>query len=209
MRKRAAWLSLAASAALLTATMASTPAGAATTWTVQPGGAVTAASGNLTLWDTSKGGAAIECPPSTVHAVLQSGSGLPGTAIGSVTAASFQNCTGPAGLTYTLTAGHLPWQLNVVSYDSSSGTASGTITGVHVILSGPGCAGVVDGTGAGQDDGTIDISYNNKTHNLSWFKTGGNLHFYQVSGCGFFVSGHPAGFAATFSVSPPQAITSP
>jgi hypothetical protein len=40
--------------------------------------------------------------------------------------------------------------------------------------------------------------------------TGGNLHFYSVSGClGLFINGDPVTLSATFTVSPKQAITSP
>ncbi len=40
--------------------------------------------------------------------------------------------------------------------------------------------------------------------------TGGNLHFYSVTGCfGIFNSGNRATFSATFTLSPKQTITSP
>jgi hypothetical protein len=40
--------------------------------------------------------------------------------------------------------------------------------------------------------------------------TGGNLHFYDDTGClGIFDSGDPATLSATYTVTPKQAITSP
>jgi hypothetical protein len=41
-------------------------------------------------------------------------------------------------------------------------------------------------------------------------KTGGNLHIYNVVGCGGLIrNGDAAGFTGTYSLSPPQTITSP
>jgi hypothetical protein len=195
--------------AALAATLAVTAALAATTWTVKPGGTVAATSNQIELKDT-KSGSIITCQVS-VTATLKSGSGLSGNNVGSIPKAGFTKCVGALGITYTLTAGSLPWHLNAGSYDSSTGTTHATITGVHIAIGGglP-CIAILDGTGASRDNGIIGATYKNSTHRLSWSQTGGNLHFYKVQACsGLISSGDPAALIGSFSVSPPQSITSP
>ena len=51
--------------------------------------------------------------PLTARGTLKSGSGLPGSGAGSLHAASFGRCTGPAGPVFTLQAGGLPWHVNL------------------------------------------------------------------------------------------------
>lgn len=209
MSKRSARIPLAALAAALAATLGVTTALAATTWTVKPGGTVAATSMKVDLIDL-KTGSVIGCHAS-VTVNLKSGSGLPGSNLGSISKASFPKCVGALDITYTLTAGHLPWHLNAGFYNSSSGTTHATIAGIHATIGGglP-CIAILDGTGASKDNGTISATYKNGTHLLSWSKTGGTLHFYKVDGCsGLIRSGDPAALAGTLSVNPPQSITSP
>ncbi len=63
------------------------------------------------------------------------------------------------------------------------GTTTGTITDIHITIAGPGCVAGVDGTGAAKDDGQINFRYVNKTRELTFPCSGGNLHYYQVNGC--------------------------
>jgi len=86
--------------------LGATTALAATTWTVRPGGTVTAASKNMVLKDL-KTGSVIGCH-SAIMVALKSGSGLAGSNIGSVSSAGFSKCVGALDITYTLTAQHLP-----------------------------------------------------------------------------------------------------
>jgi len=209
MSRRFARIPLAAPAAAVAAILGVTTALAATTWTVRPGGTVAATSNKIDMEDL-KTGSIIDCHAS-VTVNLKSGSGLPGNNLGLIPKAGFSKCVGALDITYTLTAGHLPWHLNAGSYNSSSGTTHATITGFHAAIGGglP-CIAILDGTGAGKDNGTISATYKNGTHVLAWSKTGGNLHFYKVQGCsGLIRSGDPAALTGTFSVSPPQSITSP
>ncbi len=209
MSKRYTRLYLAAPAAVLITGLGVTTARVATTWTVQPGGTVTAASKNIVLTDL-KTGSVIGCH-SSITVTLKSGSGLAGSNIGSVSSAGFSKCIGALDITYTLTAQHLPWHLNAGSYNSSTRTTHGTIAGVHAVIGGglP-CIAIVDGTEASKDNGIISFTYKNGTHQLAWLKTGGNLHFYKVNGCsGLIDSGDPAALTGMFSVSPPQTIMSP
>jgi hypothetical protein len=206
MHKRITAILLTGSAAALTVGLTATSAVAAT-WTVKPGGAVTAKSGTTTLTDKNTNNK-LTCTSSKAGAKLKSGKGLSGTGIGSINTISFSGCTGPLGLSFTVTPGHLPWKLNAVSY--SSGVTHGTITGIHATLKGSGCSAVVDGTGASANNGKVSATYTNGTHKLKILTTGGNLHIYKVSGClGLINSGDAATFSATYTVSPGQTITSP
>jgi hypothetical protein len=181
----------------------------AATWTVKPGGSVAATSGKATLTDTHSG-VSLSCASSKGAGTVKSGSGLSGTGIGSITSLAFTSCTGPAGLTFTVTNSHFPWSLNAVSFNSTSGVTTGTLTGIHATLTGPSCSAVVDGTGATADNGMVSVTYTNSTGALKVLTTGGNLHIYSVSGCfGLIHSGDPATFSGTYAVSPKQTITSP
>jgi nucleoid-associated protein YgaU len=104
------------------ATSASAAASAAT-WTVTPGGAAAASSGPIRLTDT-KTKRAGTCTSSDVAGKLKAGSGLPGHDIGSVTAATFNTCTGPAHTKFTVAASDLPWQISFATYDAKTGSSA-------------------------------------------------------------------------------------
>jgi hypothetical protein len=198
------------SSAVLAVGMITAPALAANTWTVKPGGAGAGSSSNVALTDTKTGNPLPTTCDAELKITLKSGSGLPGTSVGSVTSAAFSSCLWVLGLMPTMTASHLPWHLNAQSYDSSTGTTTGTITGIHLSITGPSCSTVVDGTSANADDGQINFHYANGTHKLTFPTGSGNLHYYQVSGClGLVASGDPASLTATSTVTPAQTITSP
>lgn len=184
-------------------------ASAATTWTVKPGGAVTATSGLVTLKDITSPNAQT-CQSSEIKATLRSGTGLPGTGIGSISSFTFTKCTGPLDIQYTLKLSHLPFKLNATSYNS--GTTTATIAGIHGKFAGPSCSYVLDGTGATQDNGTLVVSYVNSTHKLTFLTAGGDLHVYNLIGCGGLGEIHNHDhitISATGTVTPPQTITSP
>ena len=81
--------------------LAATNTGITATWTVKPGGAITAKAGKTTLTDKNTG-SQLSCTSSSGKGTVKSGSGLSGTGIGSITALSFNTCTGPLGLTFTV-----------------------------------------------------------------------------------------------------------
>jgi hypothetical protein len=211
MSSRYARILAAGGAAVLAATLTAAPALAAITWTIQPGGAITATSGRITLKDTTIG-TVISCASSTASGTLRSGSGLSGSDAGSLSAVSFVHCTAPGGPNDTLQPGGLPWHVNFALYNAANGVLRGTISHLQIITgSAVGCTFVIDGTGATADDGQVTFRYSDSTGQLTVLATGGNLHFWNVSdGClGLFDSGDPATLSLTFTVSPKQAITSP
>lgn len=196
-------------AAALLATLSATAALAASTWTIRPGGAVAATSGKVVVKDTTTG-ASLACSPSTASGRLNSGSGLPGAGIGSITTAAAYRCPSPS-TSFKLTPHGLPWRLNLTSYDRDTGVARGTISGLQFALSSEvGCSAVLNGTSGTAPDAVVAVSYSDKTGTLTILRAGGTLHWYHVSGClGVVKDGDPATLSATYTLSPKQDITSP
>ena len=196
-RIRAAGITAAAFAAVLA--LGATPAVAAPTWTVTGGGSASATATDFQV--LVSGTSIVSCTSNTLSGTAASGSGLPGTALISFSSTSWSSCT-----TFTVTASGLPWKFNATSYNSSTGTTVGTITGVELNLSGTLCSAYFAGTSA-TTPATLDAKYVNSTHTLT--VTGGNLHVYDVVGCfGLLASGDPATYAAAYQISTLQ-ITSP
>jgi hypothetical protein len=197
-------------AAILGASPGAASAAAAKTWTVRPGGKITATAGKTTLVDTPTG-ATMSCLSSRMSGPLKAGNGLPGAGIGSLTAAVFSQCSaGP--FPATLTAHGLPWQLNLTSYDRSTGVARGTISHLQINAapSFSQCTAVIKGTNGTAPDGVVAVSYTSKTGILKILPMGGNLHWYHVQGCaGIVNNGDAATLSASYTVSPRQVITSP
>lgn len=181
-------------------------ASAARTWTVRPGGAVTATSGKTTLVDVPTG-ATLTCTAS-MSATLKSGGGLPGADIGSITAATYR-CPTPV-FSFKVTARGLPWHLNLTSYNPGTGVARGTISHLRLTFMAPSCSAVINGTSGAAADGFVVITYSSATGKLKFQPAGGNLHWEHVRGCaGVVRSGDPATMSGSYAVAPPQTITSP
>lgn len=140
MRVRIGAVLLAGGAAALTVGLSVTASGAATTttWTVKPGGSVSGVARNVTMTDTATG-SVLTCKTMTAKGTAKPGKGLPGAGIAKITSVTFTSCVGPDSLKFTVTAGHLPWELNAKSYNASTGVTKGTITGAVASLSGNGC----------------------------------------------------------------------
>jgi hypothetical protein len=207
MLKRISALAVAGGTAV--ALMATTPtfATTATTFTVKPGGAVTA-TGSAQVKDT-KTSTIAKCTSLKLKATLKKGSGLAGAKIGSITgpATAFSGCSiGTIGV--TVTAKGFPWHLNATS--SKSGVTHGTITGIDLVATTTGCSATLDGTAAGANNGKVAVTYTNSTGKLKLLPTGGNLHSWAVNGClGLVNNGDPQDSSGTTTVSPKQTITSP
>jgi hypothetical protein len=199
-----------AAAALMIGASVAPALAATTTWTVKPGGNISAKSGTTVLTDT-KTKTVLKCASSSTKATLKKGAKLSGAGIGSITALSFIKCTGPFGLSFTVKSSAStkhPWKLNAVSYNKKTGVTSGTITGIHATLSGTGCSAVVDGSGATKNNGSVKITYTNSSHKLAVQAAGGTLHIYDVKGClGLIGNGQASTFTGTYVVSPKQTFT--
>jgi hypothetical protein len=183
----------------------------ATTWTVRPGGAITATAGKTTLTDTKTGNAVL-CESSRMSGTLKSGEGLPGAGIGAITAAAFR-CSGPIG-SATLSPGGLPWHLNLSSFSRGTRTSRGTLSHVELDFSipevSPSCSAVVSGTSGTAADGVVTITYSDQGARLKVLPTDGDLHWYHVQHClGLISNGDPAALSAVYAVSPAQTVTSP
>jgi len=208
MRKRTrAFLTVAATTLAGTLCSPASLAATAATWTVTPGGSLTSANHNFQMRDTTSD-SGFYCSSSALSGKLNSGSGLLGSDLGSISSITVSDCSAPVG--YGLTFSDYPYVITASSY--SSGTTTGRITGIHASGSGTGCTFVMDGTSANADNGYVVFTYSNSTGKLK-FSAGGNLHVYQVTGTclGILSDGDhlsPA-YTAPFELSPEQTITSP
>ncbi len=185
------------------ATSSSATPTATAEWTVTPGGNAVGTTSAFTLADLNTGNT-IRCPDSfPVH--LRPHWPNP---YGTVTGLALSSCTSSLGLTFTLTANALPWNLNGTSF--SAGVTTGTINGIDLTLSSSLCHAVVDGTSAGADNGQVTNTFTNSTDKMAILTTGSNLHFYSASGClGLFANQDTATISASYTLSPAQTITSP
>lgn len=186
------------------ALLAGTSPAFAATWTVKPGGSITA-SGSGQVKDAKTGTVAKCTSIKVTKATLKSGSGLSGTGIGTITASSFSGCT-IAGISVTVKTADLPWKLNAVSY--KSGVTTGTLSGVELKATAPGCSATLEGTTA--TNGKIAVTYTNSSGVLALQPTGGNMTSEKVTGCfGLVKNGDGQDASGNLTVTPKQTITSP
>lgn len=181
----------------------------AITFSISPGGNISASAGKTTLKDVNTG-SVLTCTSSKSTGTLKSGHGIGGANLGSIKTLTFSGCTGPLGLQFNVTNSHFPWTLSGASFNATTGVTTGHIAGIHSVLSGPSCSATVDGTGAAANNGKVKVTYTNSTHKLKVLAGGGNLHVYNVNGCaGLINSGDATQFVGTYTVSPAQTVTSP
>jgi hypothetical protein len=180
----------------------------AITFTISPGGAITAKAGTTTLKDTATG-SVLSCASSSSSGTLKKGSGISGASLGSITKLSFSNCKGPLNLTFTVTNSAFPWTLSGTSFNATTGVTTGFINGIKSHLSGPSCSADVAGATA-TSKGKVKVTYTNSTGKLKVLPTGGTLHVFNVSGCaGLINSGDATQFSGSYTVTPKQTIKSP
>jgi hypothetical protein len=210
MRKRIATLLAAGGATALTVGLIATPsfATAKATWTVSPGGTISV-SGSAQVKDATTGTIA-KCTSLKLGGTLKSGSGLSGAGIGSITSASFTGCTiGAIGVTVAIGSGSLPWEVNALSYNATSGTTTGTLEDIDLRASATGCTAALDGTALGSNNGLAKFTYKNSTAVLK-LTGAGNLHSWGVVGCfGLVNNGDVQKASGTSTMSPKQTIHSP
>jgi len=210
MRKRltAILVSGGAAAAIGLGTTAALASSINATWTVSPGGSITS-SGSGQVKDSTTGTTA-KCTSISLNGTLKSGSGLSGTGLGSVTSASFSGCTiGTIGVNVAVHG--LPWSLNALKYNSTSGVTTGNVKGIDLVATTTGCSATLDGTAAGANNGVTGITYTNSTGKIKLTSgSGANLHSWGVVGCfGLVNNGDVQKASGTLTVTPMQKISSP
>ena len=129
MSYRCARILAAGGAAVLVAALGVTAAVASGTWTVQPGGSIKARAHGFAIHDDTNGHE-ILCV-TTFSGTLRSGSGLPGAAVGSLSAVSFRSRQFGSAR-YAVQAADLPWQVNFSRYNAATGMTHGTITHIRI-----------------------------------------------------------------------------
>jgi hypothetical protein len=179
--------------------LAISPASAAGSWTVTGGGPFTADSTNTLLTDNGTG-TTLTCTDSTAAGTAANASGVDGDGIASISGVQWTSCSGPLNITFDVTADHTPWALNAVSY--SGGVTTGTLSGVEAHISGLTCTASFAGSDA-STPATLDVSYDNATHDLKVLGTG-DLHAYNVgAGClGLIGTGDSVSYTGDYIVSP-------
>jgi hypothetical protein len=207
MRKRLTAALLAGGTALALGLGTTAAMAVTATWTVKPGGSFSFA-GSAQVKDT-KTTTVAKCTSVKLSGTLKSGKGLSGTGIGTISKGTFTGCT-VGGIAVTVAVHGLPWKENAMSYNSTSGVTTGTISGIDLVASTTGCKATLDGTGAGKNNGVTKITYTNSTGKIKLLASGGNLHSYAVSGCfGLINNGDPQQASGSGTVTPKQTITSP
>lgn len=180
----------------------------AITFTITPGGVISAKAGTTTLTDTNTG-SVLTCTSSTSKGTLKTGKGISGASLGTITAQTFTNCSGPLGLTFTVKTSHFPWTLSGTSYNATKGVTTGFINGIKATLTGPSCSLAVGGATA-TSVGKVKVTYTNSTGKLAVLATGGTLHVWNVKGCaGLINTGDASQFVGAYVTTPKQKITSP
>jgi hypothetical protein len=204
---RPAWILLTGMAACLAVGLVAGPALAAATWTIRPGGAVTFGPVTATIKDTNTA-ATITCTGGNLTGPLKSGSGLNGASAGRISGGAINGCSGPGPLNWTITLPGLPWHINLIAYNGSTGLAHGTISHMEIRAAALGCGFVIDGTRGEASDGLVKFAYSDRTHQVKI--SGGNLHILNMNGCvGLVANGDPVSLTASFTLAPAQSITSP
>lgn len=187
---------------------ASSSAVTATGWSVSPGGSFTGKqSGKVTIIDTATKRIVV-CATAAATGRFRSGTGLPGTGIGTLRSLSLTGCATGGGLAFTVKAGALPWSLNADKYIPAKTTTYGTLTGMHLTLAATGCSATIDGTSATSDNGSVVIHIHNTPSKLKLEAAGGTLHVYVGSGCTrLFRNGDAVTLSSAYLISPAQTIT--
>lgn len=180
----------------------------AITFSISPGGNISASAGKTSLKDVNTG-SVLSCTSSKSTGTLKSGHGISGTNLGSIKTLTFSGCTGPFGLVFTVANSGFPWTLHGTAFNATSGVTTGNITGIKSHLSGTGCSADVRGATA-TSTGKVKVTYTNGTHKLKVLAGGGTLHVFNVMGCaGLINNGDATQFTGTYTVTPAQTITSP
>jgi hypothetical protein len=211
MRKLVYAVALVVTAALSASLGATTSLAAATTWTVSPGGSISSPHAQfLTLMDAKAGKpGVIQCrtqsdAPSGLTGSLQSGTGLNGSDIGTITSVELGTCGAQLNTS---------WRVNFHFYRANSGAVGGAITRIHFVGRRGSCSFVLDGTSATAHNGRLPFTYFPKTDTMNTNSAiySGNLHFYNVRCPTYPIhNGDLVYMSGSFdTITPAQTITSP
>ncbi|TDD76560.1 hypothetical protein E1293_27010 [Actinomadura darangshiensis] len=176
------------------------------TWTVDPGGALTAAS-PLSIQNVTRGWS-IDCGQATFTGTAEFGAGNQVDPLVEFDDESFENCAGPDGVGYTVTmTSGVQLEMYASSYDAGAGKTTGTLFGFQLNLVGTNrCqADVADPAG---NLGAADATFTNEGSALGL--GGGNMGVTFVNfACpsDFIANGDQVVIAARLAVSPAQTIT--
>ena len=178
--------SFAASSYNLTA--GSAPAGTVVNYTAT----TTGASPQVTFIDTTAD-VTLNCVSASAKGEVTVGTNQSGTGIGTIDSTGWNTCTGPGGLSLTVTGSH-PWSLNATGDTNAAGETDGTVSAVNAHVAGD-CSFDVTGS--------VDATYKNGTTTLDLPGTTSTLTISNTSfGC-IFVNvsdGDKASFKATYQV---------
>ncbi|WP_024876627.1 hypothetical protein [Saccharomonospora piscinae] len=174
-------------------------------WVIDPGGDYTAASGTTVLTNTSTG-VTLNCSGSDAEGSLNTNASGSPAQIGTIAGISWENCSGPLGLSFDVEPQNLPWSINGESYDAATGVTTGSIGGVTAVLSGTSCNATVEGATPG--------TYDNGSDTLAPGPIAGSPHELTVTyvdpgaGCfGLINTGDTVTFEGAYVVSPGQDVT--
>ncbi|WP_329522087.1 hypothetical protein [Spirillospora sp. NBC_01491] len=203
---RARRCALATAIALAAVPVTAAAAQPAATWTVTPGGALTAA-GPARIENAARGWT-ITCADTRLTGTAKSGAGNTGEQILAVDTVSFGGCTGSDGLAYTVTSESALMEMGATGYDAAAGRTSGGLFGFQVnIVRTDRCQFDVAGSG---DLGTADATFTNAGSVLGL--GGGDMGVTFVNfacAAGFVAGGDAVVLSAELHATPEQTITSP
>jgi hypothetical protein len=194
---------VAATALLIGLNATASMAAAKTTWSVSPGGVVTGTSSNFVLQDQMTQIPLAACASTNLKGTLKSGHGLKGAGLLTMSI-KFHNCQ-VNNQPLSISTG--TWSLRAISY--RSGVTYGTLTGIHIAVSGNGCSFVLDGTSATARNGVVKIAYTNSTDQLKIRPYHSALHLYGECPGLARTTNLVSIMNTTYPITPGQTITSP
>ena len=182
---------LAAGVSALAVGLGGTPVAAATvTWTVTPGGTFeTPAAAHFSYLTDTATGTVFSCNGLSVAGTFKSGSGVTNP-IGKIGFGPLV-CGGPAGIELGITFSNPHMGIRAVRYDASTSIVYGAITHISATISpdsGAACTATIDGTGPALGNGMTRFKFYNNAGQLQTLRRGGNLHAYNVTGCGGLIN---------------------
>jgi hypothetical protein len=172
---------------------------------VSPGGPYRATKAPWTASDPVSA-AGLSCTSLTLAGTLAS---APGSLIGTVTSASATGCSMSGGITFSLSFQGLPWTIDELTYNGSTGVSTGTITGFIARLNGL-CSATLSGAGGPTSPGILAWSHDNGIPQILDVTGSGPLRASSVSGVclGLINNNDPVTVGGgPYALSPPQTIS--